>query len=51
MATRPAEKAGFWYKSKPSVLKHELQNYLSDVPDSFDGVSLPVAGARLVIAP
>ncbi|KAM0258130.1 hypothetical protein ACHAPA_011393 [Fusarium lateritium] len=51
MATRPAEKAGFWYKSTASVLKQELQNYLSDVPASSDGVSLPVAGARVVIAP
>ncbi|KAF4990951.1 hypothetical protein FGRMN_8142 [Fusarium graminum] len=51
MATRPAEKAGFWYKSSPSVLKQELQQFLSAVPDAFDGVPLPVAGARVVIAP
>ncbi|KAF4970514.1 hypothetical protein FSARC_2482 [Fusarium sarcochroum] len=51
MATRPAEKAGHWYKSRPAVLKNELKNYLAAVPDSIDGVPVPVAGARVVIAP
>ncbi|RBR25001.1 uncharacterized protein FIESC28_02271 [Fusarium coffeatum] len=51
MATRPAEKAGHWYKAKPTVLKNELQKYLAAVPDTVDGAPVPISGARVVIAP
>ncbi|KAL2675133.1 hypothetical protein Neosp_011313 [[Neocosmospora] mangrovei] len=51
MATRPAEKAGHWYKARPAQLKEELQNYLAAVPQSIDGVPVPVSSARIVIAP
>jgi MEMO1 family protein len=51
MTTRPAEKAGYWYKSEASVLKNELQGYLAAVPDTVDGAPLPIAGARVIIAP
>jgi predicted class III extradiol MEMO1 family dioxygenase len=49
--TRPASKAGTWYKRNGQQLLLELQNYLAAVPESLDGVSLPIPGARVVIAP
>lgn len=51
MATRQAGKAGSWYVASPDELGIELQEYLSDVPDTIDGSSLPIKGARIVIAP
>ncbi|KAF5629271.1 hypothetical protein F52700_7589 [Fusarium sp. NRRL 52700] len=48
---RPAEKAGSWYKKDPANLRLELQNYLAAVPESLDGVALPIPGARVIIAP
>ncbi|KAH7269556.1 MEMO1 family [Fusarium redolens] len=48
---RPAEKAGEWYDKDPAKLRLELQSYLTAVPESLDGVSLPIPGARVVIAP
>ncbi|KAM0365624.1 hypothetical protein ACHAO7_010065 [Fusarium culmorum] len=51
MATRPAQKAGTWYEDDPSVLKKQLESYLAAVPESIDGVPVPVNGARIVIAP
>ncbi|KAG6013476.1 hypothetical protein E4U43_007278 [Claviceps pusilla] len=51
MATRQAGKAGSWYVASPDELGIELQDYLSDVPDTIDGSSLPIKGARIVIAP
>lgn len=51
MATRPATKAGSWYKRDPARLKQELQDYLARVPDTIDGQPLPVQGARVIIAP
>lgn len=49
--TRPAEKAGSWYKDKPARLRDELQSYFTAVPESLDGVVLPIPGARVIIAP
>ncbi|KAM0231137.1 hypothetical protein ACHAPO_008753 [Fusarium lateritium] len=51
MTTRPAQKAGTWYEDDPAVLKEQLESYLAAVPESVDGVPLPVNGARIVIAP
>jgi predicted class III extradiol MEMO1 family dioxygenase len=48
---RPADKAGSWYEKKPKDLRPELQSYLTAVPESLDGVSLPIPGARVIIAP
>ncbi|KAJ4271365.1 hypothetical protein NW762_000067 [Fusarium torreyae] len=49
--TRPAAKAGSWYKDESQLLLRELQNYLAAVPESLDGASLPIPGARVIIAP
>ncbi|KAF5702132.1 hypothetical protein FGLOB1_9763 [Fusarium globosum] len=49
--TRPAEKAGSWYKDKPARLRDELQSYFTAVPESLDGAVLPIPGARVIIAP
>ncbi|KAF5719053.1 hypothetical protein FMUND_4842 [Fusarium mundagurra] len=48
---RPADKAGSWYEKEPEDLRPELQSYLTAVPESLDGVSLPIPGARVIIAP
>ncbi|KAG6000578.1 hypothetical protein E4U21_005334 [Claviceps maximensis] len=51
MTTRQAGKAGSWYVASPDELSVELQHYLSEVPNTIDGSSLPIMGARIVIAP
>ncbi|RGP60655.1 hypothetical protein FLONG3_10786 [Fusarium longipes] len=51
MAVRPAAKAGTWYNDDAAKLETQLINYMAAVPESFDGVALPVPGARIVIAP
>ncbi|KAF4449122.1 hypothetical protein F53441_7518 [Fusarium austroafricanum] len=51
MTTRPASKAGTWYKLEGKELLAELQSYLAAVPGSLDGASLPIPGARVIIAP
>ncbi|KAG7422309.1 MEMO1 family [Fusarium sp. MPI-SDFR-AT-0072] len=52
MATiRPAGKAGEWYDKDPKVLRSKLQGFLAAVPESLDGVSLPIPEARVIIAP
>lgn len=51
VATRPAAKAGSWYKSNAKTLQAELLNNLAAVPESLDGASLPIPGARIIIAP
>lgn len=48
---RPAEKAGHWYEKDPAKLRLELQSYLTAVPESLEGVSLPIPEARVIIAP
>ena len=51
MATRPARKAGAWYDGDPDALTQELKDNLANVPDTIDGKSLPISGARVIIAP
>ncbi|RMJ10809.1 hypothetical protein CDV36_009549 [Fusarium kuroshium] len=51
MATRPAGKAGSWYEDDPETLKKQLKGFLAAAPDSIDGATLPVPGARIIIAP
>lgn len=48
---RPAGKAGSWYEEDPETLRLELQSYLTAVPESLDGVPLPIPEARVIIAP
>lgn len=51
MSTRHAGKAGSWYVASPDELGSELDEYLSKVPNMIDGSSLPIRGARIIIAP
>ncbi|KAM0188522.1 hypothetical protein ACHAPI_010546 [Fusarium lateritium] len=51
MGTRPAAKAGSWYDDDAGKLEAQLMSFLAAVPERVDGVSLPVPGARIVIAP
>ncbi|SPO02175.1 related to protein tag-253 [Cephalotrichum gorgonifer] len=49
--TRPASHAGSWYEDDPTVLSSELEQNLEEVPSSIHDSSLPIPGARVVIAP
>lgn len=51
MGTRPPAKAGSWYVGQPDELEEELDEYLANVPEQVDGSSLPIPGARVIIAP
>lgn len=51
MSTRPATKAGSWYTGDADALDQQLDEFLDLVPDTINNVSLPVAGARVIIAP
>ncbi|KOS18546.1 Protein MEMO1 -like protein [Escovopsis weberi] len=57
---RPARKAGSvgdragdrgWYNENAAELSAQLDDFLANVPDTIDGSSLPVPGARVIIAP
>ncbi|KAF3018070.1 hypothetical protein E8E14_002021 [Neopestalotiopsis sp. 37M] len=49
--TRAASHAGSWYEGRAKVLSKQLDGYLADVPTTLDNSSLPIPGARVVIAP
>jgi hypothetical protein len=50
--TRDARKAREgWYEPNPTLLDDELQQNLDSVPDEIDGQTLPIKGARVIIAP
>ncbi|KAH6900045.1 MEMO1 family [Thelonectria olida] len=51
MTTRPAAKAGEWYLEDPEDLRAMLEDALAAVPGTVDGTSVPIPGARIVIAP
>ncbi|KAM0354455.1 hypothetical protein ACHAP4_007637 [Fusarium culmorum] len=51
MTVRPASKAGSWYDEDATKLEAQLMSNMAAVPGSIDGVALPVAGAKIVIAP
>lgn len=52
MSSREAFHAGSWYSDSTSTLTRQLDEWLARVPDSLDPVgSLPVSGARVIIAP
>jgi len=51
MGTREASHAGSWYEDDPSELSRQLDEFLERVPDALDGSGLPIAGARVIIAP
>ncbi|KAL1892912.1 hypothetical protein Sste5346_006805 [Sporothrix stenoceras] len=49
--TRDADHAGSWYTADEAELSDELDGWLDGVPATVDGNSLPIPGARAVIAP
>ncbi|PHH70654.1 hypothetical protein CDD80_5872 [Ophiocordyceps camponoti-rufipedis] len=51
MGTRPAAKAGSWYIGNEKQLNTQLDSFLSSVPTTVHDASLPIPGARMVIAP
>ncbi|KAJ6131416.1 hypothetical protein N7523_001876 [Penicillium sp. IBT 18751x] len=52
MPSREASHAGSWYSDRTHTLTRQLDDWLAQVPDRLDKVgSLPVSGARVIIAP
>lgn len=52
MATREATHAGSWYSNDRVTLTRQLDQWMDRVPSEIEGIgSLPVAGARVIIAP
>ncbi|KAH8669764.1 MEMO1 family [Tricladium varicosporioides] len=51
MTTRKASHAGSWYKGDPEKLDEQLDHFLAQVPDTNGDNTLPVPGARVIIAP
>ena len=51
MGTREASHAGSWYEDDAGELSSQLDNFLGQVPATLDEHSLPVPGARVIIAP
>ncbi|KAJ5765431.1 UPF0103/Mediator of ErbB2-driven cell motility (Memo-related) [Penicillium odoratum] len=52
MTSRRAFHAGSWYSDSNQTLTRQLDDWLAQVPDTLDNVgSLPVSGARIIIAP
>lgn len=49
--TRPAGKAGSWYEGDLDKLVPQLNGFFAKVPETVDGSSLPIPGARIIIAP
>lgn len=49
--TREASHADSWYEGDPAVLSSQLDGFLGKVPAAVDGNTLPVPGARVIIAP
>ena len=52
MIGRDASHAGSWYPEDGPSLSRQLDGWLSNVPDSIDGIgAIPQPGARVIIAP
>lgn len=49
--TRRAEKAGSWYEDDLDKLVPQLNGFFAKVPQTVDDSSLPIPGARIIIAP
>lgn len=49
--TRPATKAGSWYTDDLEDLDAEINGFFAKVPETVDESSLPIPGARIIIAP
>ncbi|EEP77492.1 conserved hypothetical protein [Uncinocarpus reesii 1704] len=52
MACREAAHSGSWYSDDAATLTRQLDEWMGRVPNEIEGIgSLPVAGARVIIAP
>ncbi|EAS29314.3 uncharacterized protein CIMG_08060 [Coccidioides immitis RS] len=52
MPSREATHAGSWYSDNAATLTRQLDEWMNRVPNEIEGIgSLPVAGARIIIAP
>lgn len=51
MTTRSLGKAGTWYAEDKGQLSRQLEDYLREVGPKINDSSLPIPGARIVIAP
>lgn len=52
MVKREASHAGSWYTGHGPTLSKQLDEWLSQVPDTIEGIgSIPPPGARVIIAP
>ncbi|KAL7927187.1 MEMO1 family [Trichoderma austrokoningii] len=49
--TRPAGKAGGWYTDIVVDLADQISGFFAKVPETIDDSSLPIPGARIIIAP
>ncbi|KAI1496087.1 MEMO1 family [Biscogniauxia marginata] len=49
--TREASHAYTWYDGDPDTLSKQLDGFLGDVPSSINDNSLPITGAKVIIAP
>ncbi|KAI1638756.1 MEMO1 family [Biscogniauxia mediterranea] len=49
--TREASHAYSWYEGDPDTLSKQLDGFLADVPNSINDSSVPITGAKVVIAP
>lgn len=51
MTIRSASHAGSWYTASKTRLSSELDQWLDQVPNSIEEKTLPMSGARVIIAP
>ncbi|RYO87772.1 hypothetical protein DL762_004062 [Monosporascus cannonballus] len=49
--TREASHAYSWYDGDPTSLSRQLDGFLEEVPDTINNSTLPISGAKFVIAP
>jgi predicted class III extradiol MEMO1 family dioxygenase len=49
--TREASHADSWYDGNQGKLSKQLDGFLADVPSSINDSSLPIPGAKVIIAP
>lgn len=49
--TRKDSHAHSWYEGEPDQLSSTLDEFLAEVPNDIEGNSLPIKGARTIIAP
>jgi predicted class III extradiol MEMO1 family dioxygenase len=48
---REAGKAGSWYTNNVEDLTEQIDDFFAKVPETLDDSSIPIPGARIIIAP